>query len=444
MDDAQFVACEFCGAVYDVSEQRWFDATAMTEAFATTKAAVFWGSKAAARFARLGEQMMNASSDDTEYLARSTEYHFVYTLVYPDRLPRTVIASPKARAAWASQAAACDVVTRTDPEVAALAAEMNRSLAGFGNAHASAGEIVAAATLAVERATRLYAALQVRLPGQFPAPAAHYGRSTVRTSLLTMLAMLRDPEVYPRVATEVFGDRHGIGEDCTHCGGPLGDRDRAVERCGHCGSVLERNVDDPWIASRVALFRATLDERHRRNELDTYVTALDAFSFVGAWALAGTERVATYLRRAMPWLPAEALAFAASLYRDQLPGADRDVFDAVVALPWTADPRTRPAPPAAPRDAFDADAWLEKSCVMWRQANVTTDPVLAALSIAIIDVLVAPANARPPITAALVLQFFDAVGVPREPRAERMRIAVMGYGDGPAGDLVRAIAAAIR
>src|SRR5450432_4183833 len=90
MDDAQFVACEFCGAVYDVSEQRWFDATAMTEAFATTKAAVFWGSKAAARFARLGEQMQQmppTGPDDAMYLARSAEYHFVYTLVYPDRVP---------------------------------------------------------------------------------------------------------------------------------------------------------------------------------------------------------------------------------------------------------------------------------------------------------------------------------------------------------------------
>jgi hypothetical protein len=336
MDDAQFVACEFCGAVYDVSEQRWFDATAMTEAFATTKAAVFWGSKAAGRFARLGEQLMQmppTRTDDAVYLARSTEYHFVYTLLYPDRVPRTVIASPKARAAWASQAAACDVVSRTDPEVAELAADMNRALAGFGNANANADDVVATATLAVERATRLYAALQVHLPGHFTAPAAHYGRSTVRASLLTMLAMLRDPEIYPRVAIEVFDDRHGIGEDCMHCGAALADRDRAVERCGHCGSVLERNVDDPWIASRVALFRATLDERHRRNELDSYVTALAAFSFVGAWAIAGTERVTMYLRRAMPWVPAEALRVAASLYRDTLAVADREVFDAVVAQP---------------------------------------------------------------------------------------------------------------
>ena len=145
----------------------------------------------------------------------------------------------------------------------------------------------------------------------------------------------------------------------------------------------------------------------------------------------------------MPWLPAEALAFGAQLYRDVLAATDRDVFDTVVARPWTADPQTRPAPPPTPRDAFDADAWLDKSCVIWRQANVTTDPVLAALSIAIVDVLVAPANARPPITAALVLRFFDTVGVPHGPRAERMRVAVMGYGDGPAGDLVRALAAAV-
>jgi hypothetical protein len=77
--------------------------------------------------------------------------------------------------------------------------------------------------------------------------------------------------------------------------------------------------------------------------------------------------------------------------------------------------------------------------VLWRQANITIDPVLAALSIAIFDVLVAPATARPPITVELVLRFFVAVGV--QPREDQMRIAVMGYGDGPAGDLVRAIAA---
>jgi hypothetical protein len=207
--------------------------------------------------------------------------------------------------------------------------------------------------------------------------------------------------------------------------------------------VLERSVDDPWIGSRVALFRATLDERHRRDELDTYVTALAAFSFVGSFARAGSERVATFLRRAMPWLPADALRLAAQLHRDSLVAAERAVFDAAIASlePWTPDPRERPLPPTPPADAFDEEGWLEKSRVYWSQAPSTDDPVLAALSIAIIDVLVAPANARPPITAALVLRFFDEVlaDIPHEVRTRRLDVAVLGYGDGPAGDLVRAI-----
>jgi hypothetical protein len=448
IDDAQFIACEFCGAVYDVSAQRWFDPAHQTEAFARTKAAAFWGSKAAGRFARLGDELARstpASLDDRVYRAKSEEYHYVYTMLFPDRVPRAVTASPAARVAWAKQAAAVAHVALVDPQIRALYAELNDSFRGFGDTAATADAYVAAATKAVERATRVYVALQSHpeLVGQFRAPASYYARSTVRASLLTMLGVLRDPEIYPRVALEVFGDRHGVGEDCTHCGAPLVDRDRELERCSHCGSVLERCVDDPWISSRVALFRATLDERHRRNEIDTYVTALAAFSFVGSFARAGSERVATYLRRAMPWLPAEALRFAAHLHRDSIaPGEQAAFAGALAALePWTPVPSERPLPPPPPADAFDEEAWLEKARVYWSHASATDDPVLAALSIAIIDVLVAPANARPPISATLVLRFFDEVlrHVPQEERRRRLDVAVLGYGDGPAGDLVRAI-----
>jgi hypothetical protein len=263
-----------------------------------------------------------------------------------------------------------------------------------------------------------------------------------------MLPTLRDPNVYPRVAVEVFGDRDGIARDCAHCGAPLARHDLDLDRCGHCGSVIERSVDDPWIASRVALFRATLDERHRRNELDTYVTALAAFSFVGSFAEAGRDRVAAYLRRAMPWLPGDALQLAARLYRDMLGDPERAIFDEVIAMPWVTMLDERPAPPPTPPraliGAFDAEAWLEKSRVLWSHAAHRDDPVLAALVIAIVDVLVAPVEALPPITAALVLRFFDEVlaDVPRATQAARLAVGAMGYGDGPAGDLVRAIASA--
>lgn len=150
-------------------------------------------------------------------------------------------------------------------------AELNEAVRGFGNAAATADQVVVTATFAVERAHRAYAALQAHpmVVGPFSAPAAYYARSAVRTSLLTMLGMLRDPDIYPRVATEVFGDCHGVGEDCVHCGAPIADLDRDLERCGHCGAVLESSIDDPWIAPSVALFRATLGERHRRGELDS-------------------------------------------------------------------------------------------------------------------------------------------------------------------------------
>jgi hypothetical protein len=441
IDDAQFIACEFCGAVYDVSARHWFDPQKQTDAFARTKAAAFWASKAAGRFARLGAELAKLAPADPIFLARSEEYHYLYTLLYPDRVPA---ASPKARVMWAKQAAATDVVVRSDSHIAQLFAELNDALRGFGNAVASADDVVATATTAVARATRAYGALQSHpsLVGLFPAPPAYYARSTVRTSLLVMLATLRDPDIYPRVAVEVFGDRDGVGEDCSHCGAALGRHDLDLECCGHCGSVLERSVDDPWTASRVALFRATLDERHRRNELDTYVTALAAFSFVGSFVEAGRDRVAAYLRRAIPWLSAEALQFAARLYRDTLTDAERAIFDDVLAMPWVAVPSERPAPPPTPTDAFDVEAWLEKSRVLWSHAAHRGDPVLAALVIAIMDVLVAPADACPPITATLVLRFFDEVlaDVPRATRVERLAVGVIGYGDGPAGDLVRAIA----
>jgi hypothetical protein len=198
----------------------------------------------------------------------------------------------------------------------------------------------------------------------------------------------------------------------------------------------------------VALFRATLRERHQRGELDSYVTALAAFSFVGAFARAGAERVATYLRAAMPWLPAAALQQAAQLYRTSLAGDELAAFDAALARlhAWTPDPAQRPAPPPPPVDAFDPEAWLAKSRVHWRTANTSDDPVLAALTIAIVDVLVAQPGALPPITAALVLRFFDEVlaGVPHATWMQRLDVAVLGHGDGPAGPLVRELAAAVR
>jgi DNA-directed RNA polymerase subunit RPC12/RpoP len=440
LDDTMFIACEHCGAVYDAATQRWFDPRVQTEAFARAHAATFWASTAAGRFARLGEELAALAPDDPRFRARAEEYHYVYTLVYPDRAP----ARPTARAAWAKQAAAIDAAVRTDPQIAARFEELNDALRAFGVATASADEIVAAARVALERATRAYAALQSHadIVGIITDPVRS-ARAAVRMSLATMLGTMHDPEVWPRVVTEVFGDRHGAGDECTHCGAPLVELDRDLERCGHCGSVLERGVDDPWIGARVAMFRATLRERHQRGELDTYVTALAAFSFVGSFARAGAERVATYFQRALPWLPAAALERAAMLYRDSLADADRRVFDAAIAVPWTADPSQRPAPPPPPADAFDPEAWLDKARVLWKHSN--DHSVLAALVIAIIDILVAQPDARPPITAELVLRFFAEVldDVPRETVRAELQRGLLGHGEGPAGELVKSIVTAL-
>lgn len=70
IDDAQLIACEFCGAVYDTSARHWFDAARQTEALARAHAATFWASKAAGRFARLGEELARATptADDRTFL----------------------------------------------------------------------------------------------------------------------------------------------------------------------------------------------------------------------------------------------------------------------------------------------------------------------------------------------------------------------------------------
>src|SRR5262249_5141442 len=162
--------------------------------------------------------------------------------------------------AWAKQAAHTDVIAKTDPDVGARFAELNDALRGFGERDATADALVATAREAVYRATRAYWALQARMPGAYRAPAAHYARMTGRPSLLTMLATIADPDASPRGGAEALGDRHLVGDECPHCGAPL--EDLYEPRCAHCRVVLEREPD-AWQAARVALFRATLRERHQ-------------------------------------------------------------------------------------------------------------------------------------------------------------------------------------
>lgn len=89
---------------------------------------------------------------------------------------------------------------------------------------------------------------------------------------------------------------------------------------------------------------------------------------------AGSERVALYLRRAMPRVPAEAPRFAAGFYRDTLAAAEHAGFDEAIAAidtPWVPAPGERPLPPSAPTGACDDEAWLDKS-------RVKANPILAS------------------------------------------------------------------
>ena len=440
-DDAVFIACAFCGAMFDASTQRWCDPASMAEMFARGHAMAFWASPATERFHALAAMLERIARDGPVYRALAQEYHYVYAILHPDRVPAA--ANAKARAEWAARAAVATAAIRFDPELAEVFARARNTVRAFGNARATADELVDAARIAVAETARAYALLQSRpeLAGDYRLPALHYARIDVRLSLATMLMIFDDPAIYDRVATEVFGDRYHAGDECRRCGAPLVDAAREIEACGHCGAVIERFTDDPWIRAKLSMFAAGLLDLHRTNALDTYVAALGVFSCIGSYDRAGVARVAALVARAIPWLPAAELRKAAGLYRDVVPTeSGRSIFDAALASlePWTPDSTRRPVPPPRPSTVFDEPAWLAKSRRLFGYAR-GGHPVHNAFGIAIADILASMPDARPPITAELVLRFFDVVlaDIPRTQWLAELSRFVAGYADTAAGPLVR-------
>ena len=268
-DDAMFIECEHCGAVLDVAAARWLE-----------------------------------PQQYVELMARTREAAAAYTAV------------------------------QLDPHIAALWSEVDDACRGFGDATASADEIVATAQRTLAIAERAFTALK-RSPETFsmyPASALHYARMTVRVSLTNMLATLDDPAAYDRVVDEVLGDGARVGDQCQRCGAPLGDDARMALRCAHCGAVVERRLDDPWLAARlgrVAVAIAAL----RPGDVDTYVAALTVLTSVSSYEKAGATRIAALLERGIPWLAADELHRAIALYRSILTtDAARAVLDEAVAM----------------------------------------------------------------------------------------------------------------
>ena len=422
-----FIACEFCGALFDATVQRWFDAARLGEMFARS-----WPSAASERFHTLGAALEQLPSDGPVYRALAQEYHYIYALLYPDRVPAPPTA--KARIAWASRAACTAAAMRFDPVVAPLFAEARETYRAFGKRTATATDMVAAARAAVDATTRAYAALKCvpELASDYRLDAAHYARIDVRLSFATMAGTFEDPAAYTRVATEVFGDRDRAGDACARCGAPLDD-DGETPACAHCGAVIERFADDPWVRAKLAVI--ALAHREPSLDADTYLAALAVFSAVGSFEQAGAARVAELIARAIPWLSAAELHRAATLYRDMIPTAARAIFDAAMASlePWTPDPTRRPAL-SVPPTTFDEAAWLARA---QRTFGYTAGTVLDAFGIAISDLLASPAA---PITVELVRRFFELVlpGVSRSRWHAELAPLVQGYADTPAGPLVRA------
>ena len=442
IDEAMFVACTYCGALLDVAGGRWLDPDQQAAELARGHALAFWASRASGRFHALGQALDAEPADGPRFRALAEEYNLVYALVFPDRLPPEATGNAVARAAWARRAAVTAAITRFDPDVAAAWRHANAALGGFDR-RASAGDVVAAAQVALERMTRAYDALR-RHPetlADYPQPSPHYARIAVRSSLLAMLATFDDPDVYARVAVEVLGDRPA-GDACARCGAPLGEAVRDLWRCPHCGAVVERLADEPWLRARLGLVAAALPDLHRQGRVDSYVAALAVLHTVGSFERAGAGRVAALIARAIPWLSADELARGAALFRDLLDDAGRRVLDAALAAlaPWTPDPSLRPAPPPPPAEAFDPDGWLAKARALWGYARDRS--ILAALGIAIADLLASLPGARPPITAALALRFLDEAlaGIPRTAWHAAIAPLVPGYADTPAGPLVAELA----
>jgi hypothetical protein len=236
------------------------------------------------------------------------------------------------------------VATVSDPTITKLSDAMNDALRGLGARDATVDALVATARLALERATRLYDAFKAdpALAVDYPAPADSYARGAVRASVTNMAACFKDPKAYERIACEVLGDRANAAPACPHCGAPC-DSDGAgiTIRCASCGAVFERLAGDSWVHAKLAQFGMVLASLH--DKIDRYDAALAAFACVGAFDVAGPARAATFVRRAIPWLPADELHRAIELYRRS--GEAQRGFDEMVRLlePWVANPAQRPA-----------------------------------------------------------------------------------------------------
>ena len=264
-----FIACEHCGAVLDVAAAKWLEPQQYVELMALTR-----------------------------------------------------------------EAAAAQSVVQLEPNIAALWSEVDDALRGFGNATASADEIVATAQRALASAERAFAALkqQPEAFAMYPASALHYARMTVRASLTNMLSTLDDPTSYDRVLDEVLGDRARVGDECQRCGAPLGDDAEMAVRCSHCGAVVERRLDDPWLAARLGRIAVAIAALPAA-DVDSYVAGLAVLTSVNCYEKAGAARIAILLARGVPRISAEELRRAITLYRPMLPNeAAREILDAATAI----------------------------------------------------------------------------------------------------------------